>query len=228
MNHFSAAMFFTLAIQLFCALAGGLTAFFVIDMLEPMVMTAMMRPRLTFPRNMILRWGGFAGFGLLVFFLVGEVGSTGGGAAGGGGQQKGKGVGGIPSDSSPSRQENTETVVAKKSGKDIRVRVLAPEIAAKLPGAMGDTRRLFLYWDGPTSEPELLDYHATREKIDGWRKNNTSSTEPRLTLVYTNDDPDDASPIIVGFSRFLNDLGVALERRTANDFETAAVPASKP
>jgi hypothetical protein len=49
-----------------------------------------------------------------------------------------------------------------------------------------------------------------------------------LTLVYTNDDPDDYSPILQGFSRFLNERGVVLERRTASDAESTIQGVKRP
>lgn len=223
MNYFSAATFFTYAVQLFCALAGGLTAYFVTDILEPMVMTALMRPRLSFPRAQMLRLGTFAGFALLVFFLVGEVGP-------GGGRGSGSGENG-PGASSKAGAEGVVSIAgmeappaeSKKSPREFRVRVLSPESAAKYPGAKGDIRRLFLVWDGGKREPDLLDFHETRERVDAWKKEISPENDPRVALVYTNDDPDDAAPIVVGFSRFLRDLGVELERRTASDAE-AFVP----
>jgi len=220
MNYFSAATFFTYAVQLFCALAGGLTAYFVTDILEPMVMTALMRPRLAFPRAQMLRLGTFAGFALLVFFLVGEVGPGGGRGRGNGETRSGlsgkagaDGVVSVPGAETP-------PVESKKTPLEFRVRVLSPESAAKHPGAKGDIRRLFLVWDGGKPEPDLLDFHETRERVDAWKKTLAPGIDPRVALVYTNDDPDDAAPIVVGFSRFLRDVGVELERRTASDAET--------
>lgn len=225
MNHFSPAIFFNHAVQLFCALAAGLTAYFVMDILEPMVMTAIMRPRLSFPRAQMLRLGTFAGFALLVFFLVGEVGPGGGrGRINGDGESRPGAAGrvGGDADGSASRIEAT-AVASKPPPREFRVRVLSPEMAARYPGAKGDIRRLFLVWDGGKPEPDLLDFHETKERVDTWKKAVSPGHEARISLVYTNDDPDDAAPIVVGFSRFLRDGGVDLERRTASDAE-AFVP----
>ena len=230
MNYFSAAIFFTYAIQLFCALAGGLTAYFVMDILEPMVMTALMRPRLSFPRAQILRFGTFAAFALLVFFLVGEVGP--GGAKGrgyGDGETRPGAAGKSGADSVASVPAGEATELKSKiPPKEFRVRVLSPESAAKYPGSKGEIRRLFLVWDGGKPGPDLLDFHETRERVDAWKKTLSTGTDPRVSLIYTNDDPDDTAPIVVGFSRFLRDGGVELERRTASDAETFVPVATNP
>lgn len=215
MSHFSAAAYFSWAIQIFCALAGGLTAYLVTDILEPMVMTALLRPRLTFPRAQLVRLGAFGAFALLVFFLVGEVGP------GGGSGWTTRGVEGTEGAKGSAPVKGRETLAAPSAQRDFRVRVLAPETAAKHIRSNGDTRKLFLVWEGAGTDPDLLDFHEARERVAAWKKTAPASGEPRISLVYTNDDPDDTAPIVVGFSRFLRDGGIGLDRRTASDSESA-------
>lgn len=229
MNHFSPATFFHLGMQLFCALFGGLVAYFVMDALEPMIMVAFKRKRLGFPRAQLLRLGTFLGFALMVFFLVGEIGIGSGGKGKGTATHDGTGDG--TADSGPPKKTAESLVpvmVPRPMVRDFRVRVIAPDLAARIPATGGDTRKLFLLWDGEAREPVALDYHETLQRVDAWRQTLPKGVEPRLTLVYTNNDPDDYSPILQGFSRFLNERAVILERRTASDAETAIQGVTRP
>jgi hypothetical protein len=87
---------------------------------------------------------------------------------------------------------------------------------------------LFLIWDGESRDPVALDYHEALLRVDSWKQSLATGAEPRLTLVYTNDDPDDYSPILQGFSKFLNERGVLLERRTASDAESTIQGVKRP
>ena len=229
MNHFYPATFFHLGMQLFCALFGGLVAYFVIDAFEPMIMVAFKRKRLGFPKAQLLRLGGFLGFALMAFFLVGEIGTGRGGKAQGTGTKEGAGDGTTESGKTSKSAEPVVPVVAPRAVvRDFRVRVIPPDLAARHPATNGDTRKLFLIWDGESRDPVALDYQEALLRVDSWKQSLATGAEPRLTLVYTNDDPDDYSPILRGFSKFLNERGVVLERRTASDAESAIQGVKRP
>jgi len=173
-----------------------------------------------------VRWISSLGMAALCFMMAGQFG-LGGGGAGIGDQMENAGK--LNSRSAPEAsgekvEPPSRPVSKSRKPLGLRMRVLGPDLAREYSGAKFSPDNLFWFTEiegngAPSLESkvdrqELLDWNSAQKRIQEWKESQSSGKVPVVQFLYTTQDPDDSSPLVVEVTRWCRANGVTLERQT--------------
>jgi hypothetical protein len=175
-----------------------------------------------------VRWCTSLGMALLCFMMAGQFGLGGGGR----GKKENQGVVGGGKSQVDKEEVDAKTPAeplgAAKPPKPVglKMRILGPDLAREYSGSNHAPDNLFwfgeVYADKGGQEQqgkggartELVDWEKAKKKIQQWKGDQVPGKTTSIQFLYTTQDPDDSSPLLVEVSRWCREMGVTLDRQT--------------
>ncbi len=173
-----------------------------------------------------VRWASSLGMAFLCFMMAGQFGL--GGAGPGQGDQVATNIEKQTKSTpkgTPEKIEETPVPVVKKSQPlSLKMRVLGPDLAKDYSGSKFAPDNLFWFAEiqvgadqssgGKSDRQELLNWNSAQKRILDWKQGLSPGKISVIQFLYTTQDPDDSSPLVVEVTRWCRENGVNLERQT--------------
>lgn len=176
-----------------------------------------------------VRWSASIGMAFLCFMMAGQLGLGGGGW----GQKNSQGVVGSGKQQTEKEEEakaQADPVRAAMPPKvvGLKMRILGPELARQYSGSDHSPDNLFWFgeiYDDKGEQDQivkgdrhkLVDWENAKRKIQQWKSDQVPGKTTSIQFLYTTQDPDDSSPLLVEVSRWCREMGVTLDRQTTTE-----------